>query len=40
MIIKKLNEIWEWNKYTFFISDKREIYFSEINSIRVEGLEK
>ncbi len=40
MIIKKLNEIWKEKNIPFFISDEREIYFSEIKLIKVEGLEK
>ncbi len=40
MIIKKLNAIWKETNIPFFINDEREIYFSEINSIKVTGLEK
>lgn len=40
MIIKKLNKIWKEKNIPFFITDEREIYFSEIKSIQVEGLEK
>lgn len=40
MIIKKLNEIWKETNIPFFINDEKEIYFSEINSIKVTGLEK
>tara|TARA_A100001035_G_scaffold278618_1_gene277860 strand:+ start:2590 stop:3888 length:1299 start_codon:yes stop_codon:yes gene_type:complete len=40
MIINKLSEIWADSNKPFFISEEKEIFFSEIHSINVEGIEK